>query len=108
MTTNMKALSVMAAVVTLASAKNLVLKGTSGPWDYGTCEGDSELLNFNYFTIEPFPLVVVTDAEIKTALGFDLFEIIPKGARVKLDIQKTGVVDISLPCFPTIGLLTSW
>jgi len=72
--------------------------------EYGFCEGAGEPLTFETFTITPYPVVIATGATINIELIVDLMEVVPEGAKVKLDVVKKGLLDIPLPCIEVDGL----
>ena len=102
---NMQAFIFVAAALALASAKTLDIRAL----EYGFCEGAGEPLTFETFTITPYPVVIATGATINIELIVDLMEVVPEGAKVKLDVVKKGLLDIPLPCIEVDGLhLGSW
>jgi hypothetical protein len=67
---------------------------------YGFCEGASQPFSIDEFVLEPYPVVLHSNATIHVAIGINLFEAIPVGSSATLKVIKDGIIDIPVPCFP--------
>jgi hypothetical protein len=65
---------------------------------YGFCEGASQPFSIDEFVLEPYPVVLQTNATIHVAIGITLFEAIPVGSTASLTVIKKGLTDILIPC----------
>jgi len=57
------------------------------------CRGDSTALR-----LSPDPLVLATGAEINLQVLLTLLEPLPVGAKIKVNMQKDGLINIPIPC----------
>merc|ERR1739838_89221 len=96
---NMK-LFIVLACVALASARNLKLDQL----EVGFCPGSAEPASIDIATVDPFPVVLATDATITLSVQLTLNEPVPVGAQVSLKIKKEGIIDIPFPCIEVEGL----
>merc|ERR1712240_333905 len=71
---------------------------------HGLCPGSNDPLDLNTLSIEPYPIVVATGAEINLQLLITLNEPVPEGATVSLKIVKKGVIDLPIPCLEIEGI----
>jgi len=99
-TASMKSFAFLAALVAVASARSVQLKDI----EYGICPGSNDPLDLNTLSIEPYPIVVATGAEINLQLLITLNEPVPEGATVSLKIVKKGVIDLPIPCLEIEGI----
>jgi hypothetical protein len=76
---------------------------------YGFCEGADEPFSIDEVVLEPYPVVVQTNATIHLAIGITLNEAIPVGSTATLKIIKDAIIDFPLPCIPYEDIhLGSW
>merc|ERR1712244_191421 len=93
---NMKFFAILASVA-LVSAKNLKLDEL----EVGFCDGaNQDVLSLDNISVEPFPLVIATGADITLNVQITLNEPVPAGATVSLKIHREGLIPIPIPCLP--------
>merc|ERR1712179_869518 len=87
----MKVFAALLACAAMVSARNLKLDEL----EVGFCDGaNSDVLSLDNISVEPFPLVIATGADITLNVP------IPAGATVSLKIKREGLIPIPIPCLP--------
>merc|ERR1711936_1339849 len=93
----MKVFAALLACAAMVSARNLKLDEL----EVGFCDGaNSDVLSLDNISVEPFPLVIATGADITLNVQITLNEPIPAGATVSLKIKREGLIPIPIPCLP--------
>ncbi len=96
---------VLISLLALAAGRKIQVRELQ----YGFCEGAKEPFSIDEVVLEPYPVVVKTNATIHLAIGITLNEPIPVGSTATLKIIKDGIIDIPLPCVPYEDIhLGSW
>ena len=67
-------------------------------FEYGFCDGAAEPLTIDALSVLPDPLVLATGAEINLQVLLTLLEPLPVGAKIKVNMQKDGLINIPIPC----------
>merc|ERR1711920_64597 len=93
----MKVFAALLACAAMVSARNLKLDEL----EVGFCDGaNSDVLSLDNISVEPFPLVIATGADITLNVQITLNEPVPAGATVSLKIHREGLIPIPIPCLP--------
>merc|ERR1712215_411043 len=89
----MKVFAALLACAAMVSARNLKLDEL----EVGFCDGaNSDVLSLDNISVEPFPLVIATGADITLNVQITLNEPIPAGATVSLKIKREGLIPIPI------------
>eukprot|EP00091_Calanus_sinicus_P017817 TRINITY_DN3869_c0_g1_i1.p2 TRINITY_DN3869_c0_g1~~TRINITY_DN3869_c0_g1_i1.p2 ORF type:complete len:169 (-),score=59.35 TRINITY_DN3869_c0_g1_i1:137-643(-) len=91
----MKVFAALLACVAMVSARNLKLDEL----EVGFCDGaNQDVLSLDNISVEPFPLVIATGADITLNVQITLNEPVPAGATIDLKIKREGLIPIPIPC----------
>jgi len=85
---------ILLAAIAVASAKSFNVRS----FEYGFCDGAAEPLTIDALSVLPDPLVLATGAEINLQVLLTLLEPLPVGAKIKVNMQKDGLINIPIPC----------
>ena len=61
---------------------------------------NTDALTIDNISVEPFPIVIATGADLTLNVQIPLNEPIPVGATVSLKIKREGLIPIPIPCLP--------
>ena len=85
---------VLAASLALVSARSLKIDEV----EYGFCPDAAQPGTIDTVEVVPFPISLTEGTTLSILAQLTLNDVVPAGARVALDIQKEGLIDLPIPC----------